>query len=161
MSEDTKKICPYCGSENSSKNKFCSNCGVSLQETEEIQIDYGPAEETIESDVHYETYSGDSTYYTMPAGEGVYQKTEGGNIGVAIASMVCGIISIPCCCLWMFSAILAIAAVVLGIIALSQKYDGKGLAVAGIITGGVGFILAIFFLLVMGLESLTAITLFS
>lgn len=163
MSEETKKICTYCGSENSAQAKFCSNCGASLQVTEEIQIDYGPAEETYESDVQYETYNGSSTqYYGVPIVEEMKQRVEGGgNIGVAIASMVCGIISIPCCCLWLFSVVLAIAAIALGIIVISQKYDGKGMAIAGIVTGGVGFLLAMFWVLMIGLESLTAVTLFS
>lgn len=163
MSEEIKKICTYCGSENSAQAKFCSNCGASLQVTEEIQIDYGPAEEAYESDVQYETYNGSSTqYYSAPIVEEVRQKIEdSGNIGVAIASMVCGIISIPCCCLWLFSVILAIAAIALGMIVISQKYAGKGMAIAGIVTGGVGFLLAMFWVLMIGLESLTAATLFS
>lgn len=162
MLDETKKYCTYCGSENPAQAKFCSNCGASLQVTEEIQIDYGPAEETYESDVQYESYNGSSTqYYGVPVADEIQQKTGGGNIGVAIAAMVCGIISIPCCCLWLFSAVLAVAAIVLGIIAISQKYDGKGMAIAGIVTGGVGLLLVIFWFLVMGLESLTASTIFS
>ena len=162
MSDETKKICTFCGSENSVKNKFCSNCGVSLQETEEIQIDYGPAEETYKSDVQYETYNNSTTqYYNTPVVDAAGSKPEGGNIGVAIASMVCGIISILCCCLWLFSAILSVAAVVLGIITLSKKYDGKGMAIAGIVTGGIGFVLVVIFLFVVGVETFAATSLFT
>ena len=70
-------------------------------------------------------------------------KQGGGNIGFSIASLVCGILSLICCCLPLFSAVLAIAAVVIGIITLCFKYDGKGMAIAGIITGGIGFLIVI------------------
>lgn len=75
---------------------------------------------------------------------------EGGKNGFSIASLVCGILSITCCCSTFFSFILAVAAVVLGIIALRNKYDGKGMAIAGIITGGIGFLMTGIMLLVAG-----------
>lgn len=77
-------------------------------------------------------------------------KQGGGNIGFAIASLVCGILSILCCCLTLFSGVLAVAAVVLGIITLCAKYDGKGMAIAGIITGGIGFLIVIAVLVIGG-----------
>lgn len=161
MSEETKIVCTYCGSENPAHAKFCSNCGVSLQVTEEINIDYGPAEETYQDNVQYETYSNSqSQYYSEPFAAEAEQKLGGGYIGIAIASMVCGIISILCCCMWLFGMLLSIAAIVLGIVAIVQKYDGKGMAVAGIVTGGVGFILSAFWLLVMGLNTITAASFF-
>lgn len=68
-------------------------------------------------------------------------------MGIAIASLVCGILSILCCCLTCFSVVLSIAAIVLGIITLVNKYDGKGMAIAGIATGGVGILLVAIFLI--------------
>ena len=38
---------------------------------------------------------------------------------------------------------LSIAAIVLGIITIVKKYDGKGMAIAGIATGGVAIVLTI------------------
>jgi FtsH-binding integral membrane protein len=71
--------------------------------------------------------------------------------GMAIASMICGIISMPTCmCSCIFPGInspLAIAALVLGIIGMNkirsapQMYKGGGMAITGIITGSVGIIL--------------------
>lgn len=81
-------------------------------------------------------------------------KQEGGNNGFSIASMVCGILSLTCCCASILGGILAITAVVLGIIALRNKYDGKGMAIAGIITGGIGFLIAGIMLLVAGASGL-------
>lgn len=93
---------------------------------------------------------------------GLYESTEtytdysdgidedgGGNIGFAIASLVCGCLSILCCWGVCISWIFSIAAIVLGIIAITKKYDGKGFAIAGIITGGVGIVLGIIALAAM------------
>ena len=79
-------------------------------------------------------------YYSEPVRN---EAQNGGNIGFAIASLVCGIISLLCCCLGLFSAVLAIAAVVLGVITLCFKYDGKGMAIAGIATGGISLAILI------------------
>ena len=63
--------------------------------------------------------------------------------GMAIASMVCGILSIVLCCVWYISIILSIVAITLGIINMIKKYGGKGMAIAGIITGSFGVVLSI------------------
>lgn len=84
-------------------------------------------------------------------------KQEGGKNGFSIASMVCGILSLTCCCASIFGLILAVAAVVLGIIALRNKYDGKGMAIAGIITGGIGFLISGIMLLFVGASGLMGI----
>lgn len=113
---------------------------------EEIQINYEP-----EKNNSYNG-SGANTYYE--SGQSQYYSTEpdaaqnGGNIGFAIASMVCGILSLLCCCLDLFSPILAIAAIVLGVITLCFKYDGRGMAIAGIATGGVALVFRIIILII-------------
>ena len=111
--------------------------------SEEIKINsYSGAESqsysNAESHPYYDTQS--PQYYNSGDNE---TKQGGGYIGFSIASLICGILSIICCCLPLFSAVLAIAAVVLGIITLCFKYDGKGMAIAGIITGGIGFLVVI------------------
>lgn len=70
---------------------------------------------------------------------------------LAIISMICGILSVPTCFCSCFApglnSPLGIAAIVCGIIALNkikaepQMWKGGGMAIAGIVTGGVGFIL--------------------
>ena len=64
--------------------------------------------------------------------------------GLAIASMVCGILAIvPGCCCGLFGIPLSIAALIMGIISISQinasagQLGGKGMALAGTICGGV------------------------
>ncbi|HEX8795692.1 MAG TPA: DUF4190 domain-containing protein [Polyangiaceae bacterium] len=72
---------------------------------------------------------------------------------LAIVSMICGILSIPTCfCSCVAPGVnspLALAAVVCGIIGLQkmkqqpQMWKGGGMAIAGIVTGGIGLILVL------------------
>lgn len=67
---------------------------------------------------------------------------------LAILSLIFGIIGIICCCLTYFGMIIAAVGIILGIIVLVKKKPGKGLAIAGIICGGVGFLLALVVLVI-------------
>jgi hypothetical protein len=66
---------------------------------------------------------------------------------MAIASLVLGILSIPSCCCVFAGTPMSIAAVVLGIVAMQkikaqpQMWTGQGLAIGGIVTGGIGILL--------------------
>ena len=187
MSENNDLItCPYCGSQNPSTFRFCSNCGERLDEKKEeapvqetsvsedavqTPVQDPSAETSAFEQVEGEVVSGGAfssqdttgTYkpqeeihinYERAAGDPVPAQTivkEGnGNIGFAIASLICGILSILCCCFVWLALVLGIAGIVLGIITLTQKYEGKGMAIAGIITGGVGLLLFLIVLLVAG-----------
>jgi len=73
--------------------------------------------------------------------------------GLAIAALVCGILALPTtCCCSILSLPLAIAACVLGGIAMSKikaqpmVYGGKGMALGGLICGIVGILMSISFL---------------
>lgn len=61
--------------------------------------------------------------------------------GWSVASLVCGIISVVCCCIGYGAVVLGILAVVFSI--LSRKNLGyfDGMAIAGLVLGIVGFIL--------------------
>ena len=118
---------------------------------EEIKINYdndsqggfSSAYNNYDDNSRYSTFDTATTstqyYSSVPTAETV----SGGNIGVAIASVVCGILSLLCCCLTWFSFLLAAAAIALGIITIVKKYDGKGMAIAGIVTGGIGLLIFI------------------
>lgn len=100
--------------------------------TEEIQINYSQDNGSFSGN----TYEAQPQYYTA---EPMPQKN--GNKGFAIASLVCGILAVICCCFSCVSLVLAIAAVALGIVTLACKYDGKGMAIAGIVMGGLGILM--------------------
>lgn len=85
--------------------------------------------------------AGNYTQYNNAAMVG--EERRGGS-GLNIASMILGIISVLFCCgilggyLGLF---FSVPAVVLGIIGLAKKAPLKGMAIAGIICGGIGLIL--------------------
>lgn len=119
---------------------------------EEIQINYGYSQNNSTFNNSLYTQTSQTQYYT---GEDT-SKTGGGNIGVSIASLVCGILSLLCCCATYFSLLLAIAAIALGIIAIVKKYDGMGMAIAGIAVGGVAIVIDIVFALIAASSSYSA-----
>ena len=66
-----------------------------------------------------------NVYYQAPAGQS-------GGIGLGIASMVCGILSLLCCCVPVLGPLLGLAAVVMGIIGLKAEVKGIGLLVGAV-----------------------------
>ena len=67
--------------------------------------------------------------------------------GMAVASMVCGISSLPFgACLGFISLIVGTVAVILGAVSLAKRRGGKGMAIAGVATGGVGVLVGLLFL---------------
>ena len=72
---------------------------------------------------------------------------------LGIVSLVTGILSLLCCCIWGLSIVCAIAAIVTGIISLKKSSVAKGLAIAGIACGGVGLVIAICMLAFAGLAA--------
>ena len=67
--------------------------------------------------------------------------------GVAIASLICGLVSILTFCMWFLSVPLGIIAVVLGVLARGKaargEAGGAGLAKAGLICGSIGIVLSL------------------
>lgn len=73
-----------------------------------------------------------------------YQKPQqsGGGQGMAIASMVLGIVSIALCCIWYLSLICAIVSIVFGI--MNNRKNGRNaMATAGIVCSIIGIVLTI------------------
>ncbi len=125
-----KIYCTSCGAENDASARFCVSCGASL--------------ETSGQDQNTETC------YSAPE----ETPKKGSYIGVAIASLVCGILSLLCCplaccgsCCGSPNVLLALAAIVLGIVTLVKTFEGRGMAIAGIICGGIALVGMIFALI--------------
>jgi hypothetical protein len=80
------------------------------------------------------------------AAPAAYQASQPPSQGLAITSLICGILSLVGCCAWFVMLPVGLVAVVLGFVALSKvkndpaRYAGKGMARAGLITGILGLI---------------------
>lgn len=60
-------------------------------------------------------------------------KNNGGS-GLAIASMVLGIVAlVMACCFWFISGPCAVVGVILGAVSLAGQKPGKGMAIAGVV----------------------------
>jgi Domain of unknown function (DUF4190) len=85
-------------------------------------------------------------YYQQPYGQ--YAAPTGGNNGLAIGSMVTGIVSLPlaCCCSFL-GVIGGGVALVLGFIGMNQIKErgqsNRGMAIAGLATGAAAVLLGI------------------
>lgn len=73
-------------------------------------------------------------------------KPKDGN-GMAIASMICGIVSLVLSCIVFLSIPSSIAAIILSIICITKKKSGKAMAIAGLVCGVISiiFIIALIF----------------
>jgi hypothetical protein len=67
------------------------------------------------------------------------------NNGLAVASLVFGIISLVLCWVLIYSIITSITGIILGIISIVQKRDGFKIALAGLVTSIIGLLLSILF----------------
>lgn len=75
---------------------------------------------------------------------GSYQNNGKRNYTLGLTSMVLGILSVVfICCCYSITPVLGIASIVLGIISIKKNEDNKGFAIAGIITGIMGIVLAV------------------
>ncbi len=79
---------------------------------------------------------------------GTYVATPKPPAGLAVTSMVCGIVSLlGCpCCIAPLGIVIGTVAVVLGAISLAKKRGGRGMAIAGVVTGAVGIVISLGFL---------------
>lgn len=69
---------------------------------------------------------------------------------MGIASMVLGILSIVLiCCCYIMSIPLGLAAVIFGIVSIKKDEPHRGYAIAGIITGDIGFIFSVAILILV------------
>ena len=79
--------------------------------------------------------------------------------GMAIAALICGIIGavLGLCC-WPLGIIASIAALITGFLGLKQSDasggSGRGMAIAGLVLGGIGILLAVLVLVFYGVTIL-------
>lgn len=151
-------FCPNCGSEMADDAKFCTNCGTANIAPSEPApaVEAEPAAESASAvEPSYEEPTVAAYFEEAPASEPVVESAPQYNYqqnvyeqpqeskALSIVALICGILAIPMCCCGWLGIIVAIAAIVCGIISLINKKGGKGMAVAGIICGGLGLILSV------------------
>lgn len=66
--------------------------------------------------------------------------------GIGIASLVCGILSIVLSCTVVISIACAIAGMTLAVIYLVRRKQERGIAIAGLVTSGVGMLFSLIFI---------------
>ena len=71
------------------------------------------------------------------------QNTPKGGNGMAIAAMIFGIASVVLCCTVFLSIPCSIVAIILSIICISKKKNGKAMAIAGLVCGIIGLLATI------------------
>lgn len=119
----------------------------SAPETEELPPERETILQPVTNPVYVEVPS--QTVQTM-AEPGTKAPTGNGSPGFAIASMILGILSLLCCCVSAFSLICAIVAIILGIVGIYNKYDGKGMAIAGIVMGSISLVVFVIIIVFVG-----------
>lgn len=127
-------VCKKCGKINNPGVKFCTGCGTEMtdQETETVTYtpNYQPVEPQNANGAPQEPNYYNAPQYNVPA-QNQKPPREPGN-GLAIAGMVCGIVSLFC-----YGFILGILGIVFGAVAKSKGNKG-GMATAGIVCGVIG-----------------------
>lgn len=78
------------------------------------------------------------------------QMTPQGGPGLAIASMVLGIIALVLSCLWYISIPCGLVGLILGGVALAKHTRGKGMAIAGLVCSIIAIGLVIIILAGLG-----------
>lgn len=87
---------------------------------------------------------GYNQYNQNPYDQNSYQNREPkGSNSMAVASLVCGIVSLLISCCWFISLPLSITGIVLGIIVLKKNKEGRSLAIIGIIIGAATIVICI------------------
>lgn len=98
-------------------------------------------EQPIYEQTQYQQPQYEQPQYQQPMYQQPYQQpVKDDSKGMAITSLVCGILSVTCCCGGWLPSILAL---VFGIISVNRKKEQNGMAVAGIILGAIGLVISI------------------
>ena len=62
---------------------------------------------------------------------------------LSIGALVCGIMSVILCCVFYIALPISIVGVILGILSLKKKKDGRNMAIIGIVLSSIGLLIAI------------------
>lgn len=124
-------VCNNCGAQNADGVRFCATCGADL------------SQQYVQNNAYQQQpqFQQQNFYPNAPVG-----PTPGK--GLAIASMVCGIVTLALFCIWYVSIITGILALVFGGVA-KAKGCRSGMATAGIVCGSIGIGLMLIFIILV------------
>lgn len=125
--------CKNCGAPISEGEKFCMNCGSPVATVERVEAETVETKDDFDS-LYDEDYNTQSTSGYV---NDVTEKKSSGK-GLAIASMIFGILAFLCCCINLVGLLFGAIAIVLGIISIKSSGEGKGMAITGIVLGSLG-----------------------
>lgn len=154
------KFCTSCGFELADDARFCPNCGIAI-ETESVKVESVPtpastpvvASTPVEptpvvnptpvqpTPVQPTPVVNPTPVQPVPVANFTNTQQPSGPKVFSVLSFIFGLVSVLCCCLYWFSGIMSVAAVTFGILALAKKQAAKGMAITGLILGGLGIII--------------------
>lgn len=157
-------FCRKCGNEIPGNATVCGFCGTPVSQDGNYNGNHQAGQQNIygEPAASYSGQSQENSYsYQNPYQNGMYnpnqgygtpQNMDGGATGMAIASLVLGIVALllSCCAnIWWLTATVAILGIVFGVLSLSKKSgSGRGMAIAGIVCSGIALIIEIVILII-------------
>lgn len=164
-------FCNKCGNEIIEGTNVCGYCGTPVNQGQNVNRQAGADQEPNRQNLYGETapsYSGQASgsgssynysnysnyngYSNQPPGSGApAAPMDGGAVGLAITSLVLGIVAllVVCCVsVWWVSVLCAIAGIVFGVLSLGRHMGGKGMAIAGIVCSIVALVTEIVILIV-------------
>lgn len=154
-------ICGYCG--NPVQQPTYGQQGMNQQNAQNSQNAWNGQMGGRQQNVYGESapsYSGSSysggnqNYQTYNAGYGYgapVQPMDGGAVGLAIASLISGIVSLLLVCwisAWWLCVVAALLGIVFGAVAIGKHMGGKGMAIGGLVCSIVALVLEFLVLLV-------------
>lgn len=144
--------CGKCGKENKEEAMFCFNCGAPLgkvpvpptpvKEDELSETGKHINKESVGEKASTDNNSGNVNNITISMGESKHSHSSAGNgEGMAIASMILGIVAlVVSCCFYYVSLPCAIISVVLAAVTLKGNRGGRGMAIAGLVCSVISLI---------------------
>lgn len=157
-------FCPKCGSQCGDNSAFCSNCGMTFNDTNSQSNQNGQVNQPNQLPTYPTQQYQQPTpppYGQQPIPPQYQQPYQPQPIvpgkGMSIASLVLGIVAIVFCCAFYISIPCGVAGLILGIIGnnKSKQFGIKnGIAVAGIVCSAIGLALCVVFWLFVIIGSL-------
>ncbi|HEX3027439.1 MAG TPA: DUF4190 domain-containing protein [Clostridia bacterium] len=137
------KECPVCRKTGADSDTYCKYCGCPFPPPQKEQNEYAG----------YQTFPGQPYYGYTPYRQ---YPPEQSYSGLAIASMILGILSLPLFCFYGSGVITAILSIIFGFVAKSKISTGAskgfGMAITGIVLGIVTLTIGIIVVLLISLS---------